>query len=148
MVSDRFLPERGKWRGVVRFARKYLGSLATRPNACRGCACARAWLCQGTDEACGTLRTGAWLHRCIPGHLQFSSATLLRKTWISGLWNARESSRRIPALLYDEAIVGLNTCIQPANYLAGGWAAPSTRTTGVHLVAGRQRESHLLGILF
>src|SRR5215467_1369213 len=111
MVSGRFLPERGKWRGVGRFARKYLGSLATRPNACRGRACARAWLWPGTNETCGTLRTGAWLHRCIPGHLQFSSATLLRKTWISGLWRARELSYRLPALLHDEAIVGLPSTV-------------------------------------
>src|ERR1700757_263299 len=107
MVSGCFLPQRRKWRGVGRFARKYLGGMATRPNACRRRACARTGLWQGTDEASGTLRTGAWLHRCISGHLQLSSATLLRKTWISRLWNARESSRRIPAVLHDEAIVDL-----------------------------------------
>ena len=33
---------------------RYLGGLVTRQNACGG-TCARAWLWQGTDEACGTL---------------------------------------------------------------------------------------------
>ena len=67
---------------------RYLGGLDTRQNACRGRACARTWLWQGTDEACGTLCGRARLHRRIPRHLQFSSATLLRETRISRLWSA------------------------------------------------------------
>jgi hypothetical protein len=48
---------------VGRFARRYLGGLDTRQNACRGPASARPWPWQGTDEACGTLCRRAWLHR-------------------------------------------------------------------------------------
>jgi GNAT superfamily N-acetyltransferase len=40
----------------------------------------------------------------------FQARPFLRKTRISGLWNAGEPSCRTPALFHDEAIVGLNMC--------------------------------------
>jgi len=43
------------WRSVRRFARRYLGSLAARPNACRGRACAPKALSEHRFRPCGRL---------------------------------------------------------------------------------------------